>query len=67
MKPNRKDLRRLKVIEKRVEEIVSCFDGLSPETLKYFNEEFPTPAVNHLREFNVSVSESVRLLKNLID
>lgn len=64
-KPSRKDLRRLKSIERKVLELVSCYDGLSPETLEYFNMEFPTPAVHHLREFNISVAESVRVLKNL--
>ena len=66
-KPSRKDLRRLKVIERKLTEVVSCFDGLTPETKKYFNEEFEMPAVIHLRQFNSNINEAVRVLKNQIE
>ena len=62
-KPNRSDLRRLKSIQIKVENLISAFSGLSEQTEIFLREEFIGETSIKLRDFSQNISEAITLIQ----
>ena len=64
MRPNRKDLRKLRALRSQVEKIESCYQGMTKETKNFLREAFYGETEPHLRQFDANlVDAELEILK----